>query len=258
MATHDSVLNEDDTMYALPIYLVADVSGSMAGAPIDGVNKMIPSICNYLSTEPSAADCGHISIIAFDTAARVELPMTSISDLLDAERYPVLSAGGGTHIAAPLQLLRTTIQTDVDHLKSRGFTVRRPVVILLTDGQNARATWWQEFLELTNQFEGAAFSYYPQIIPFGFGSTSDDILDGLVFPKVTTESYTPRYYLAATGDPGMIMSSMIAGLSRSIMVSARSASQGGWVNPAPTPEQLGSNSPILAKDASPFADGATL
>lgn len=251
----------DDRLRAMPFYIVCDVSGSMQGEPIAGINRILPSIASYLAGDPTAADCAHISLIAFNTSARVELALTSVADLIDDNRFPTLSADGGTTFASPLELLERTIPQDVDGLKGKGFQVLRPAVYFLTDGQDNGGNW-EPVLDRITHYDRETrkgFPYYPQIVPFGFGSALAANLDRLVWPKVKTSAYTPQYYLADSRDISSIMNSVIAGLTWSIMMSARSASKGAWTNAAPTQQALGgTQAPVQAHDASPFKDGAIL
>lgn len=260
MTTNHQPINSDDRMRAMPFYIVCDRSGSMSGEPIAGINRIVPSICGYLNGDPAAADCAHVGVISFDTGARVDLPLTSVSDLIDGERYPTLSAGGGTSFSSPLDLLAKTIPADVDRLRAQGFVVFRPAVYFLTDGQDNGGGWEPKLDALTHYDgeTGAGFKYYPQVVPFGFGTALTANLDRLVWPKVSTDTYKPQYYMAAGNDISAIMNSIVAGLSWSIMNSAKAASGGQWVNAAPPQNAFGANTPVVAHDASPFPEGAAL
>lgn len=260
MTTTRQPIHSDDGMRAMPFYIVVDRSGSMSGEPIAGANRIVPSICRYLSGDPTAADCAHISVISFDTSATVDVALTSVANLIENERFPTLSAGGGTSFAAPLSMLVPTIQKDIERLKAQGFKTLRPVVFPVTDG-NDNAGGWHEALHNLTHYDretNLGFPYYPQIVPFGFGAADTASLDRLVWPKVPTETYTPRYYMATGADIAAIMNTIIAGLSWSIMNAAKAASGGQWVNAAPPAAALGANSPLVAHDASPFPDGAVL
>lgn len=253
-------VHQDDRMRAMPFYIVCDRSGSMLGAPLEGVNRLVSEICAQLNSDPASSDCAHISLIAFDTEATIAIPLSSVSDLLEAERYPTLTPGGGTSFSAPLDLLIQQIPKDVEALKARNFQVFRPAVYFLTDGHD-NGGGWEPRLEALTRYDSetkTGMRYYPQIVPFGFGSALEANLDALVWPKVRTETYQPRYYLASGSDMAAIMNAIIAGLSWSIMTSARAASGGQWVNPAPEPSALGQGSTLQAHDASPFPEGATL
>ncbi|MDR1189695.1 MAG: VWA domain-containing protein [Bifidobacteriaceae bacterium] len=247
----------DDAIRAMPFYIVVDRSGSMAGAPIIGANTIIPAICQCLAADPTAADCAHLGMISFNTTARVDLPLTSLSDLIDNEAgsdlRPALVAGGGTTFRAPIEALIDQIPQDVDRLKARGFEVYRPAVFFITDGGDNGGDFEVPFGRLTR------LKYYPQIVPFGFGAVSQPELDLLVWPKVATEAYTPRWYQGSGNDTGAIIAAIIRGLSMSIMRTSRSVSGAGlWVNPAPRTDELGHGSAVMAHDASPFPEGARL
>src|SRR5689334_12382236 len=107
----------------LPFYLVCDESSSMAGDPIDSINKALPEIHQEIGGNPVVADKTRFALISFNHEAQVLLPL---SDLSDVTSVPGLTAAGGTHYGRAFTLLRTTIEQDVARLKADGHQVLRP------------------------------------------------------------------------------------------------------------------------------------
>ena len=114
----------------LPIYILADTSGSMEGAPIESVKQGIKSLQANLLGTPAAIESAYLSVIAFDDSARQLVPLTDISDFV----APELDAGGVTALGSALRLLLECIDREV--IRSVGKTKGdwKPLVFLLTDG----------------------------------------------------------------------------------------------------------------------------
>ncbi len=115
----------------LPVYIVADCSGSMRGDPIESVKTGIGSLHANLTDDPSAVETAYLSIISFASAATQVVPLTEICDFTP----PELKAGGMTSFGAALELLREWIKKEVRMTATEDHKADwRPLVFLLTDG----------------------------------------------------------------------------------------------------------------------------
>jgi uncharacterized protein YegL len=115
----------------LPIYLLLDTSGSMAGAPIQAVNQGVNLLYNELMNDPSAIETVYIAVITFDSQARVMSPLTELTKF----KPPALSAGGTTSLGAALRLLNDSLSRDIMANAPGQKGDYKPLVFLMTDGQ---------------------------------------------------------------------------------------------------------------------------
>ena len=119
-----------ERMRRLPVYLLADCSGSMAGSPIMAVNEGIELLCKELMSDPHSRVVVWISIITFaDTA--VQYPLLPIAQF----QPPTLLAGGAGVLGGALQLLADSIEQDLLLPSPGQFGYERPLVFLLSDGE---------------------------------------------------------------------------------------------------------------------------
>ncbi|MEU7056798.1 hypothetical protein [Streptomyces sp. NPDC046197] len=147
----------------LPVYVLADESGSMAGY-VGDLNEGMKSLHVALLGEPMAAAKVRFSVLGFANRVAERL---ILADLRSENELPRLSAGGGTNYDAAFQALLERIPQDVRTLKSQGYRVHRPAVFFLSDGQpTCGEEWRQTHRRLTDRsVTGAA----PNIIAFGIG-----------------------------------------------------------------------------------------
>ena len=103
----------------------------MSGQPIEALNDALPEVHDAIATDLVVADKTRFSIVSFSDDARVDLPM---SDLSDVTKMPVFTPRGGTSYAKAFSLLRQQIANDVAQLKADGFRVFRPAVSLQRRG----------------------------------------------------------------------------------------------------------------------------
>ena len=125
MGLNDFVITKER---ALPIFILADVSGSMRGAKIQAVNKAIQDMVATLRNVDDIRGVFKLSIITFggENEVVVQQPPTDIKDIQVTE----LSAKGKTPLGAAIRKL-TKIIEDKELVKSRDF---QPTIVLLSDG----------------------------------------------------------------------------------------------------------------------------
>lgn len=174
----------------LPFYLVVDVSASMMGEKIAHANRIVPEVADTIAKNPIIADKIRFGVIDFSDDAKVVLPLC---DLLQLNHIPALNIRGGTSFVAAFNLLRRTIEADVNQLKADGYDVHRPAVFFVSDGEptDREHEWKQAFGELTD-FDKASkqgFSMYPNMIPFGVDQADKKTMGQLVHPKGRMKLY---------------------------------------------------------------------
>lgn len=115
----------------LPVFVIADRSGSMAGEKIVAVNQGMQMLKADLEDEPRAVESVWLSVIGFGGDARVEVPLTELM----AFYPPTLDADGGTPLGAALRLLNESIDKEVVVSSGKGTGDYKPLVFLFTDGE---------------------------------------------------------------------------------------------------------------------------
>jgi uncharacterized protein YegL len=110
----------------LPVYFVADESGSMSGV-IGDLNAGLVSLLERFHQDPMLAPKIRFGVVGFADNAVCHLEITN---LLNVQRMPTLSVRGGTSFIAAFTDLRARIEADVTRLKAEGLGVHRPAVFM--------------------------------------------------------------------------------------------------------------------------------
>jgi uncharacterized protein YegL len=192
----------------LPTYLVVDTSTSMTQHQ-ELLNGLVDYLVDAIGNSPRVAEFAHMSIITFNTAPHLVLPM---SDIEQVDRLPDITCRGATNYGPMFRLLKLRIDTDVQDLRNgAGRAILRPAVFILTDGEPTDQTWATDFEDLTDERWGRR----PHIISFGFGAAD---------PAVLARIATKAAFLAETAasEREAIMT-MITGLLKSLVASASAA-----------------------------------
>jgi len=117
-------------MRKFPVYIVVDVSESMAGETLAVLEQGMRAIVSDLMTDPQALEMVWISVIGFAGRPRTLAPMTELAEFVP----PHLPVGGGTALGAALTHLMDAIDRDVTRSSAERKGDWRPMVFLLTDG----------------------------------------------------------------------------------------------------------------------------
>lgn len=205
----------------LPIYFVADESGSMID-DMEDLNVGLSVLLDTLHAESMAAAKVRFSVIGFGTDAAVYLHAV---DLREIDEMPKLQTRGMTNYSTAFNTLRTAIPDDVDRLKSEGYLVNRPAVFFLSDG--VPTDDWEESL---HQLTSESFKYRPNILAFGIGSANGEIIK-----QVAT---SPEYaFIAADGtDTGKAITEFVKALTQSVVSSAQALGTGSAELPIEKPD----------------------
>lgn len=131
----------------LPIFLLIDVSESMAGEETRSVEKAVNAITDQLKANPYALETVHISVIAFAGKAK------TLSQLSDLMRFvpPRLPTGGGTNLGNALSHLMVEIDAQVRKTTNNQRGDWKSIIFLITDGastdsvSNSIAKWKREY-----------------------------------------------------------------------------------------------------------------
>ena len=114
----------------LPVYLLLDCSGSMAGEPIEAVRQGLKALLSELQGDPMALETAYLSVITFDSCAHQVSPLT---DLMMFQE-PRIQASGSTSLGAALNLLEQCMDREVRKATDIQKGDWKPLIFLMTDG----------------------------------------------------------------------------------------------------------------------------
>jgi len=207
----------------LPIYFVADESGSMSRV-VRELNDGLTALLDALHSEAMAAAKVRFTVLGFSDSLRCYL---ELADLRDLEAMPQLSAAGSTRYSLAFQDLRTRIDHDFDRLKAEEYQVVRPAVFFLTDGQPDADDPWQAALDA---LKSETFRRRPNILAFGVGEARADT----ILHVASAEDYA---FIAAKGaDTGAAIVRFCDSLTRSVVSSGQALATGSAELPVEKPE----------------------
>lgn len=126
-----------DTARPLPIIMLLDSSGSMAGDKIESLNQAVRKMLNTLAREESRISEFLVTIVTFGGTAQIVVPPTAASKI----SFVDIAANGGTPLGDAITIAKKLIE-DKDLTPSRAF---RPVLILVSDGIPTDS--WEEKLD---------------------------------------------------------------------------------------------------------------
>jgi len=127
-------------MQRLPVYLLLDTSGSMAGAPIEAVRRGVEQFKSEVQRDSFDKETVHIGVITFGGEAEF---ITQGLIPFDDFEPPALSANGQTPLGQAFWLLIESLDKDVKvPVKGKEKGDWKPLVFVLTDGQPTDD--WQE------------------------------------------------------------------------------------------------------------------
>lgn len=127
----------------LPIFVLADTSGSMRGEKINELNLALREMLNTLNAADDIRGKFQLSVIAFGGDVKVLQPLADIEGLILTE----LSAAGNTPMGQAFEMVREMIE-DRNVVSSQAYT---PTIVLISDGLPTDCT--EEMYRRKNYFD---------------------------------------------------------------------------------------------------------
>jgi uncharacterized protein YegL len=131
----------------LPVYILADVSGSMRGTPVESVKAGIRQLHRDLLTDPQAIESAYLSVITFADVAIQVVPLTEVSSFIP----PEMDANGQTNYGDALRVLLECFEMEVVRTTADQKGDWRPLVFILSDGAPTDTGWPEYAAELRNR-----------------------------------------------------------------------------------------------------------
>jgi uncharacterized protein YegL len=137
-----------------PVILLLDTSSSMAGAPMEELNRGVAVFKTEILKDTKAALSVELAIVAFG-------PVRLVQDFVTIEQFepPQLGADGFTPMGEAIEYALDILDSRKAVYKSNGVQYYRPWVFLLTDG--APTDEWQSAAERVREGEqDGRFSFF--------------------------------------------------------------------------------------------------
>ena len=133
---YEEVAPENINEPHMPVLIAGDISSSMAGIPIQNVNKSINRFANDVCKDPKAARCVDVAVIGFNDTPYIEQNWRPITEMSSVD----FQAGGGTNISAALEKGIHMLRERGHLYEDLGMDVKMPYLILITDGYGGDVT----------------------------------------------------------------------------------------------------------------------
>ena len=115
----------------IPVYILADTSGSMEGAPIEALNNQLKGLKDVLMCDPFAIESVSIGLITFGGEnARVVCPLTNLVNF----EFPFLEASGLAPLGDAMKKLNECIDKEVQVRDVNYKGDYKPLVYVLISG----------------------------------------------------------------------------------------------------------------------------
>ena len=111
---------------ALPIFILADTSGSMRGEKINELNLALREMLNALNNVDDIRGKFQLCVVTFGGDVNVIQPLADIDSII----LPELTASGNTPMGAAFELTKEMIE-DREIVSSRAYA---PTIVLISDG----------------------------------------------------------------------------------------------------------------------------
>lgn len=115
----------------VPICLVLDTSGSMAGSPIEELNQGVALFFQAIKADEVAQYAAEICIVTFGDTVSKNLDFMSV----ERQQVPILAASGVTPMGAGVTLALDLLEARKQDYKRAGVDYYQPWMVIMTDGE---------------------------------------------------------------------------------------------------------------------------
>ncbi|WP_446787118.1 vWA domain-containing protein [Macellibacteroides fermentans] len=156
---------------ALPIFVLADASGSMRGEKINELNLALREMLNALNNVEDIRGKFQLCVISFGGDVKVVQPLADVEGMM----LPELTASGNTPMGEAFEVVKEMIE-DREIVSSRAYA---PTIVLISDGiptdcseeiyNNKKYDSWDALIDLHN----GERSSKSQRLALGIGADAD-------------------------------------------------------------------------------------
>ena len=113
-----------------PVLIIADCSGSMAGRPIDAMNRGVDDLYQAIVDDEIARNRVEVALLSFSTEAREERDFSTVSERGKTN----MRAGGATNMHLAIQQGCDLLEARKEQYRLGGVPYFRPIMVLFSDG----------------------------------------------------------------------------------------------------------------------------
>jgi uncharacterized protein YegL len=178
---------ENSELYTIfPVFMVLDVSASMAGGPLETLNDSLPGLKKEMLSNPTVGEIARVCVVTFSDTARTVIPLTDLADV----ELPELRVEGGTNFAAAFRETKQAITAGLGSLP-KGTPIYRPVVFFMSDGEHQAGGDWTGALD---ELRDRSWKFAPEVVAFGLGTANADNMRRVAsqYSFLTKDGVTPE------------------------------------------------------------------
>ena len=113
-----------------PVLIIADCSGSMAGRPIDAMNRGVGDLYQAIVDDEIARNRVEVALLSFSTEARVERDFSTVGE----QGKTNMRAGGATNMHLAIEQGCDLLEDRKEQYRRGGVPYFRPIMVLFSDG----------------------------------------------------------------------------------------------------------------------------
>lgn len=148
----------------VPICLVLDVSGSMAGTPIRELNDGVRLFFDAIRADEVAQYAAEICIVTFGASVSKALDFMSV----EHQSIPTLSADGATPMGAGVSMGLDLLEARKEDYKRAGVDYYQPWMVVMTDGEPT-----DEISAAAGRINSLVASKKLTVFPIGIGEAAN-------------------------------------------------------------------------------------
>ena len=113
-----------------PVLIIADCSGSMAGEPMDAMNRGVDALYQAIIEDEIARNRVEIALLSFGTYAKVEREFATVESPVETR----MEVAGTTNMHLAIQQGCDLLEERKEMFRVNGVPYFRPIMVLFSDG----------------------------------------------------------------------------------------------------------------------------